>query len=220
MNSYRRRNHGKGYSLMEMMVVVAIILSFVLVGYPAFNNWVDKARVLAVVRSVASRMQVARQESITVNSPAVVQPDFDTDEILFFVNVDGDPGFEFNPQPDAAFKTADYELGRMTLPIDYEIQFWSATDRGPEGREVIDGLTATNAALNAVVFQPDGSARDSGAIRLADARQNFFEIRVAPRSSGKVQVLKYHPSPPWGDDEGFFPRGRHPASESPMWEWY
>ncbi len=201
--------------------MVALLLMFALVGYPAFTNWTDKARITAVVRSAASRMQVARQEAIKMNAAVVAQPDFDTDEIVFFVNVDGDAGFAFNPDPDVPFKTADYELGRLQLPVDdYDITFWAPRDARPEGGNAIDGLSPTSAPLNAVIFEPPGSVRDVGAIRIADGRSNFFELRVAPQATGKVQVLKYHPNPPWGDSAGFFPRGRHPDTGDPMWEWY
>lgn len=220
MNSFLKRSRSEGYSLVEMMVVGLIVMMFALVGYPAFNNWIDKARIQAVVRSAATRMQVARQESITMNATVVAQPDLENDEIVFFVNVDGDSDFEFNPDPEAVHKTADYELSRMKLPEDYGIQFWAPTDRGPEGSDVVEGLTETSAAINAVVFQPDGSVRDEGAVRIADSRENFFEIRVAPRTTGRVQILKYHPSPPWGDDAAFFLRGRHPGSNSPTWVWF
>lgn len=220
MSQSRAKSSTAGFTLLELLVILAIILIFALIGYPAFSNWIDQARITAVVRSVASKLQLARQEAIKMNAQVVAQPDFDRDEILFFVNVDGDPGFEFDPDPAAVYKTADYELARLALPSDYEFTFWSPDDKAPEGKTAIEGFTATSAPLNAIVFVPHGSVLDTGAIRIADARSNFFEIRIEPRATGKAEVLKYHPDPPWGDPAGFYPRGSHPDSGDPMWQWF
>lgn len=214
----RSRSSSAGFTLMELMVVVAILLIFSLVGFPAFKLWIERARLVSVARSTAMRMKVAQQESIKMNLTAVAQPDFDNDEIVYFVNVDGDPNFEFNPDSTAPFKTVDYELSRQQLPTEYDIVFWAPTDAGPEGRDAVDGFTATNAPQNAAVFRPDGSVEDVGAIRFADNRANYLEVRVAPKA-GRIQVLKYHDNPPWGDPSGFYPRGQHPTSGEPLWYW-
>lgn len=216
----RSRCGPKGFTLLELMVVVTLIILAVVVGYPAFDNWLAKSRVLGTVQSAAARMRVARQEAIKINAPAVVQPDFDTDQIIFFINVDQDAGFEFNPDPTASHRTADYELGRMNLPTDYQIRFWAAGDQHAEGHNAVEGFTPTNAAVNALVFQPDGTVLDPGALRIADGRGNFFELRIAHAGSGNPRILKYHPSPPWGGQAGFFPRGRHRQTGDPMWAWY
>ena len=80
--------------------------------------------------------------------------------------------------------------------------------------------TTVGGSPNAVVFQPGGSVRDSGAIRFGDKRGNILEVRVEPRSTARVEIRKFHPDPPWGGPPGFFPAGRHEGSGKPMWEWY
>lgn len=205
---------------MELLVVVTIILVFSVVGYPNLVAWTARSRVLGVVQSTTAKLQVARQEAIKSNHTVVAQPDFDNDEIVFFVNVDDDESLEFNPNDAVPYRTADYELGRVRLQGDYNLEFWSATDQRAEGGDAIEGFTATSASVNAVVFQPDGSVMDPGAIRLADDRGNFFEVRIGFPASGLPRVQKYHPNPPWGDRAGFFPRGRHTASGEPMWLWF
>jgi len=220
MRTSSNKSFSKGFTLVEILVIITVIMMFALVGYPAFNNLIDQARITAVIRSAASKMQLARQEAIKMNAQVVVQPDFDLNELLVFVNVDGDAGFEFNPDPTVTHKTADYELARLQLPIDYGFSFRSPLDKGPKGKTVIEGLTVTNAPVNAVVFVPHGSVLDTGSIRIADDRSNFFELRIEPRATARVQVLKYHPEPPWGDPAGFYPRGRHEQTGDPMWVWF
>jgi prepilin-type N-terminal cleavage/methylation domain-containing protein len=209
-----------GFTLLELLVVITIILLFSVVGYPNLVAWTARSRIMGVVESTTSRLQVARQEAIKSNNIVVAQPDFDKDEIVFFVNVDRDTSFEFNPNDAVPYRTADYELGRLRLPTDFDIEFWSATDQRAEGRDAVEGFTPTASPVNAVVFLPDGSVRDPGAIRLGDDRSNFLEVRIGFPATGLPRVQKFHPDPPWGAQAGFFPRGRHGGSGEPMWLWF
>lgn len=223
MNTARRRcrEGAKGFTIMEIVVILAIFGIMAATALPAFLAWIQRQRVLEVVNATASRMQMARQEAIKAQVPVVVQPSFTDNDILIFANVDEDPNLQYDPDPAQTFKTADYELARVRLPGQQrQIHFWAPTDVGPEGTDAIVGLTPTSAAQNAVVFLPDGTVMDTGAIRFADSRDNYFEVRVEPRATGRVQILKYYVSPPWGDPDGFFPRGRHPTDDVPMWKWY
>ena len=216
----RLRSRVSGFTLMELLVVVAVILIFSVVGFPNLIGWIAKERITGVVQSTEARMQLARQEAIKMNSPVVAQPDFVNNEILFFVNVDQDPGYEFEPDSAETHRTVDYELSRQQLPTDYGIEFWAAANQRAQGNEAIVGFTPTVAAVNAVVFLPDGSVADSGAIRIADDRSNFFEVRIGFPATGKPRVYKYHPNPPWGGRGDYFPRGRHFTTGDPMWTWY
>lgn len=219
--SRRRRARATGFTVMEIVVVLAILGLMLAASLPAFLQWIQRQRILGVVNATASRMQMARQEAIKAQVPVVVQPSFANNDILIFANVDEDPNLQYDPDPAQPFKTVDYELARVRLPAQQrQVYFWAPTDATPEGADAIVGLTVTSAAQNAVVFLPDGTVRDTGAIRVADNRENYFEVRVEPRATARVQILKYYFNPPWGDPDGFFPRGRHPTDDVPMWKWY
>jgi prepilin-type N-terminal cleavage/methylation domain-containing protein len=71
----------------------------------------------------------------------------------------------------------------------------------------LDPVTLTG---DCFVFLPDGSVRETGAIRLADVRGNFLEIRVQPQATARVQVLK------WDDDDGEW-YSRDQGGKA--WEW-
>jgi type II secretory pathway pseudopilin PulG len=205
---------------MEMIVIVALIILFSVVFYPNLQGQIDKARILGFVQSVSSQIQKARQEAIRMNSSAVVQPDKTASEILIFMNVDGDPVFTFAPDPTVTHRTADFEVSRIRLPVEFDIHFWSAGDRDPNGKQSVVGLTDTVAEDNAVVYLANGSVEDIGALRFGDKRGNLFEVRIGPQASGKIEVLKWNREPPRGGKGAYLPRGRDESAQAPLWVWY
>ena len=221
-----KRRSRKGFTIFEFLVVMAVSMALVAAGLPAFLQWIKRAQILGFARATQTRLQVARTEAIKGQYPVVVQPDFANEEILVFANVDNDgPVFAFNPDTAQVFKTVDYEIARLNVPVQRQIRLWHPGDAGPNGAQAIDGFTATAGAEPGIVFLPDGSVEDTGGIHIADNRGNFFSIRVEPQATGQVRILKYDAAPPWGtawDDDGlyFFPRGRHPTDNVPMWRWF
>ncbi len=208
-----------GFTLFELMVIIAIVLMIALVGFPALQQRLEQARVKGFVESASARFGEARAEAVRGRFPVVVQPDLTTNEIVTFANVDNDANFSFNPDTSVTHRTADYEISRVRLPVDFDIEFRTPPVNG-NGSDIVDGLTETSADDNAAVFLPDGSVQDTGGIRFGDKRGNYFEVRVFPRATGKVQIQKWDPEPPWGGSADFFPRGRHPTADVPMWRWF
>jgi prepilin-type N-terminal cleavage/methylation domain-containing protein len=209
-----------GFTLFELMVVIAIVLMIALVGYPALQQRLEQARVKGFIESASARIGEARAEAIRGRFPVVVQPDVANNVIVMFANVDNDANYAFNPDPTQTHRTADYEISRVRLPVDFDVEFRTPVDKGPGKRDIVDGLTDTSADDNAAVFLPDGSAQDSGGFRFGDTRGNYFEVRVFPKATGKIQIQKWDPEPPWGGSADFFPRGRHPTADVPMWRWF
>ena len=216
--SQLRRSYPAGFTLIELLIVLALILLFTAVGFPAFSRIVDQRRLTGTVQEISVTLARARAEAVQRNVPVVAEPDFDKREIRVWADVDED--LVYTPDPDATPRTVDYFVTRVQLPTESEVHFWGAEDADAYGSDAIDGLTEIDDAENSYVFDPDGSIRDMGALRIGDDRGNYFELRAAPKSTGRVQVLKYNPDPAWGDDEGYFPAGNHSSTGDPLWVWF
>lgn len=202
-----------GYTLIELIGVVGLLLLFAAVGFPALSTWLDQQRVLGFVNDASVQLVRARQEAVQRGVPVIAQPKPDTGELFLWVDVDDNR--TYNPNPSAVKRTVDYALGRVMLPTQTEVVF-----AGPGGAaDRIDGLTTMPSGDNSFVFEPDGSIRDVGALRIADDRGNFFELRVEPRATAKSEVRKYNPAPSWGDAAGWFEKGNVPSTGAPTWVW-
>lgn len=66
MTSRRRL---QGLSLIEMMVVVAIVAILAAVGIPSFNDWIQNTQIRTAAESIASGLQTARAEAIRRSTP-------------------------------------------------------------------------------------------------------------------------------------------------------
>ena len=215
-----KARHASGFTLIEAVVVLAVISIVIVIGFPSFVRLTQKARLQGFVQEISIHMASARQEAIRRGVPVVVQPRFATRDLFAYANVDLDTSLDYDPDDTATVGTADYEVVRLLLPGTRIFDFWGPADGEPSGPDVVDGGTALSDGPNGIVFEPDGSVRDEGAIRVADVNGNFFEVRVAPAATGRVTVLKWNQEPSWGDDAGFYEKGREPISGAPTWVWY
>lgn len=237
---HRSSSSQKGFSLLELMVTTAVIGLVVAVSYPSFNQSIRKARSKAYLEEVSLLLVQAKQEAVRRAVPVVVQPDPATVSLFAYANVDGDPSITYQPDESKTYRTVDYEVFRHTAESLAKIRFESPSSsngngggngRGRSGNSgngnngngstagPVDGLTPVSSGQNAIVFEPNGSVRDAGALRITDQWGNYFEIRVGPAATGRISVLKYNEAPHWGDAAGYFPRGTDPSSGKPYWSW-
>lgn len=66
------RSRATGVSLLEVMVVVAIVTSLGAMAVPAFSRWIDEWKVTVLANTLLADLQLARSEAIRRGSPVVV----------------------------------------------------------------------------------------------------------------------------------------------------
>jgi type II secretory pathway pseudopilin PulG len=178
-----------GFTLIELLVIIAIVMVLALFTWPALDKMIHRARLQGFATEVAGLMNRARLESVKRSVPAVVRLDFASDQVVLFVDVDGDGVFT----PDAAVPLgqADFEVVRRPRPA--RIAFQGPSD-GEEGSDAVDGFTVNpedNSLPHQAVFNPDGSIDVIGAFRFADIKGNVLEVRVAPQATARIELRKW-----------------------------
>ena len=146
--------------------------------------------------------------------PVVITADLNAQSLVIFTNVDNDAALLFQPGAGSTNQTADYEIARLQLPSAQNVAA-AISFLAPTGETTIDGFTRNGDGDQVAVFDSDGSIRDLGAFRIADSRGNYFEIRIAPKSTARVETLK------WVDLGGgadFHAAGKTAAGK-PIWKW-
>ena len=84
------RKRQAGFTLLETLVVVAVIGILVLISAPAFLKMMNRFKLTATARELTSLLQAARMEAIKLNAPAQVSYDTVTNSFVGFVDLDRD----------------------------------------------------------------------------------------------------------------------------------
>lgn len=191
------RSPRAGFTLVELMIVLAMAVLVLAIGLPNLLELLNRQRLEGQVRDLATLAQRARQEALVRGAPAVLEIEghgFRTFVDLHGANLTAPPDGLFNPLSGAPLQGTDFVLGRRQLHARLALE-------GPESLPQVDGFSVVDGQRKAI-FDPDGSIRATGAIRIADHRGNYLELRVEPAATGKVSVYKWDGSAWRANGEG------------------
>ncbi len=202
----RRRIRIAGFSLIELMITIAIMMIVAMMGFPALLNVIHRSKIETSVQQVTTVMQVAKLEAIKTGRQTVVLIDTTDQTVEAYVNVDESIDRVYSPVPAAVYRTVDYQLRFITMPNGIEF-------KGPGGVvDAVDGCAHPESGNpDMLIFSPNGSIEDECAYRIGDARGNYLEVRVAPEATANIKRKKWDPvTTKWiGRREGDQP-----------WNWY
>lgn len=216
------RRGTRGFTLIELFVVLAVLAVAMALGIPAIQNLIIRSKTEGFGRDVSVLMQRTRLESIKMTREGVVYLDPATNELTAFIDADRDG--TYNPDTNLPYRTADYELGRMSPPANVSFE----DEVGDTGQTSIHGtskVTVDGSDLAAAIFQPDGSLMDPGtadgafAFRVADPRGNVIEIRVAPAGSARIELRKWHETYDGAAFNDWLGAGDPEDANFRPWEW-
>ena len=137
----RRRDRGAGFTLLELLTIMAIACIGLLVGVPSYNGLVERQRASSAMHLLTAHMASARITAITYRIPTVVCPsdraggcrrdgDWSQGWLMFF-DADG------NRSPDAR----EDILRDENAPIHPSLRILSSGGR-PQLRYLPDGRSA------------------------------------------------------------------------------
>jgi prepilin-type N-terminal cleavage/methylation domain-containing protein len=170
-----RRELAAGFTLLELIVVLAIIMIGVLIGLPALQNMLQRTKIDAALRESAMEFRAARLEAVKQSATIFVEADFTNDKLVTWQETGSDG---FTP-------ATDRQLREFKLPKGF--YFWGQGDPGAEGPAATDNLPA----LHQFTFLPSGAAKDVGGVRFSDGMGNFFEVHVEPKATARVTLRKW-----------------------------
>ncbi len=160
------KNKNAGFSLVEMVVVAAVILTVIAVSLPIFKQTIDGYRLDASGRSVTSLLQQARIQAARTNQPYYTQIDTSTTPNRAYVNsdksafaegtgeaavyLDGDVSFQTSGLPDhtqldALMNSGNAgSVGVISLPIGFNARGLPCTQSGSNVAICIEAGNAAN----------------------------------------------------------------------------
>lgn len=214
---FAHRRGEAGFSLIELLIVMALIAGMALWGVPAFLNTLSRVRVTSAAREIATLMQVGRLEAIKRSGQngnlrtEVAALTYDAATRSFQIEVDVAP-----EDPDLGVFEPEMDLGGVYfLPKGVTLQ--APTEVAENGAKAIAGwdeVAVVEDRWNGPIFLSDGSVRSAGAFRLFDSRGNYLEVRIEFPATGKIALQKWFGG---GDpDTNWFENGE----ATRKWQWY
>ncbi len=190
-----RRSSRRGFTLIELIVVMMVLAMLVTIGFPALQNQIRRSKMMGIATETTNGLRLARYQAIKNSRSTVYSLNPANREILSWVD-DNDDGI---------LDAGEEVLIRTTLRAGLYVMNPPGSMGGP-----IEGFNGTTM----VRFNADGSVDAIGAYRFADDAvavdaRNFLEVGVRPRSVARVEIRKWDGAAWWGQDEGTNP-----------WVWY
>src|SRR5258708_20775429 len=198
---------GAGFTLLELLMVLALAGVLVLLGIPSMLNALNRAKLAGFAQQTATAMEGARLEAIKRFTVARVEVHFADNSVLAYVDTDKDG--VFTPGTDFLVFQAKAPPGVVLS--------------GPGGTPA-DALKYAYTGFGAIaggavaLFNSDGSVSTPGGFRFRDQRGNIMEAFVNPQASARIAVRKFagDATAANGTDD---PAKYFEADESPGWTW-
>jgi len=151
-----------GFSLIELLVVVALVGLLAGVGLPAMQSWLDRYRVRTAAEQLASLIQLQRMRAVSQNTD-------------FSIDFDENAGTYTLYEGDAATGTA---IDAQARRLPFGVEFSGVAD-------------PVDVPSDEMIFHADGSLNNSTAtvdtIYMSNALGDVFFLSIN-RSTGRVRV--------------------------------
>lgn len=160
-----KRRREAGFTLIELMVSIAVLAIIVTIAVPSFRDTINSNRLTGAVNEGAALLQTAKNEAIRRNRAAVVCPVANPDTATGAASCSGT-----NPRGLIAYiGGGGGVVGRASVPSNVTMQ--------------LSGNVGT-----AIVFRPDGFARGSTGAMLNAVVQYCIPTQSPPENIRKLSV--------------------------------
>ena len=182
------KNKNAGFSLVEMVVVAAVILTVIAISLPIFKQTLDGYRLDASGRAIASLLQQTRIQAARTNTPNYALMDTSTTPNRAYTNAD-----------QSAFAEGK---GEGVVYLDGDVAF--QTSGLPDHTQLDSLLSNGNASAVAVINGPIGfnarglpCSESGGNVAIcieASNAANYFEWFMQNKSNGGWEAVTITPA--------------------------
>jgi len=199
----------RGFTLIEMLVVMSLMLVLIALGIPALQTSLHQSKIRGIVQETTVLMRLARIQAIKRSAQSVVRivPSTGADDpghVQAFLDLDSDKRLGAN----------DTVIGTLTLPSG---MVFEECPTQKKDKDSVQGLIGDpDGGPNILIFQSSGSLPDTdgptattpGGFRFNDPYDNCMEIHVETAATARIEVRKWNGT-------GYVPNG----DNGKAWTW-
>ena len=163
----------RGFTLIELMVTIAIMSIMVAIGFPSFQTMIASNRLTSSANAMVSALQLARMEAVKQHEWVIIKPKDDVTDgwangWYVFVDFNGNNSQDSLTEPTIA----TFDALNSTTTV-------SAVDD--------TSVTATSGYKNRVSYRPSGRVNSPGHFTFCSAAaQDFRKVVIA--ATGRIHV--------------------------------
>lgn len=160
---------GRGFSLIELIVALAIVGTLAVIALPTYRGWITNIQYKEAARRVASLLRQARSEAVTRNRECEAKFYFDTNQYCL----------ARGNLPSGSTSFADMIVSETSFPEGVDI-------RGNSDCSV-------NAGEKKLQFNPNGSSNTGYICIMDNAGVRKYRAGVTVANTGRVVIQHWNP---------------------------
>lgn len=173
----------RGFSLIEMLVVLALMMVLVSLGIPALQNALHQSKMRGMVQEITVALRLARIDAIKTSSQGIVQIVPSTGPgVLPLVRAFSDR------DSDGKLGAGERVLASFVLPTGVSFE----DNAGKLDKDSVEGFSTDPAGgPNIAIFHGDGRIEKRGKFHISDPYGNYMEVFVETEATARIVVRKF-----------------------------
>jgi len=180
-----RKNKESGYSLIELMIILAILAILLAIAIPDIKGWLPKHRLQSAARDLASNMQLAKMKAISANSYVTMTFNLPIGGTTYSYAV------YIDPDKDLEYDAGEQVIAKVNLSTYKSVRFDNTKGNG-------DGTTFANNdnGRPSVAFDGRGLPKNNnegfgtGSVWLETTDGNIG-MKITLSSAGRITITNY-----------------------------